>query len=310
MAVIDPVPFVDAHVHFWQLGRLDYAWLTPPFADDGPNGNVSAIAHDYGPTDYLEEAARWNVVGAVHVEAGAAPSQAIAETDWVQAAVAAQSLPTAIVAFAALDAPDIAAQLAAQADRPAVRGVRQIVNWHSDPNRTYTPRDVTTDERWQHGFARLADHDLSFDLQAYPGQFATLAKMIERHPDIPVFLNHAGMGVDGETDWRDGLRALARLPHVAIKLSGLGFAIRPWDASAARDRVRRAIDLFGTDRAMMASDFPTDRLFAAFDDTLAMLRDSVADLSEDERRALFAGNANRLYRLGLDLAPAFDGDVR
>jgi predicted TIM-barrel fold metal-dependent hydrolase len=27
----------------------------------------------------------------------------------------------------------------------------------------------------------------------------------------------------------------------------------------------------------------------------------VADFAEDERRALFGGNANRIYRLGLDL---------
>jgi predicted TIM-barrel fold metal-dependent hydrolase len=310
MAVLDTIPFVDAHAHFWQLDRLDYAWLTPPFDDSGPNGDVSAIAHDYGPADYSEEAARWNVVGAVHVEAGAAPSQAIAETDWVQSVFEAHPLATAIVAFAALDAPDIDAQLAAQAKRQSVRGVRQIVNWHLDPNHTYTPRDVTSDDRWQRGFARLADHSLSFDLQAYPGQFSALARLIERHPDIPVFLNHAGMGVDGEADWLNGLRALARLPHVAIKLSGLGFAVRPWDTQAAGDRVRRAIDLFGTDRAMMASNFPTDRLFASFDETLAMLHDTVADLSGSERSALFAANANRLYRLGLDLAPAPDGDVR
>jgi predicted TIM-barrel fold metal-dependent hydrolase len=302
------LPFVDAHVHWWRLDRLDYAWLTPPFADTGPNGDVSAIARDYLPADYLAEAAGWNVVGAVHVEAGADPAQALAETAWVQDVATAQNLPTAIVAFVALDAPDVSAQLAAQAANPEVRGVRHIVNWHADPQRTYTPRDVTQDDAWQRGFARLADHGLSFDLQAYPGQLAELAPLIERHPDIPVFINHLGMGVDSETEWLDGLRALARLPHVAIKLSGLGLTIRPWHAGAARDRVRRAIDLFGPDRAMMASDFPTDRLFAGFGETLAMLHGAVADFSAGERRAMSAGNANRLYRLDLDLD--LDGDVQ
>ena len=68
-----------------------------------------------------------------------------------------------------------------------------------------------------------------------------------------------------------------------------------------RDRVLETIDLFGTDRAMFASDFPTDRLFGSFDATLEPLADAVADFSEAERRALFAGNANRIYRLGLDV---------
>ena len=58
---------------------------------------------------------------------------------------------------------------------------------------------------------------------------------------------------------------------------------------------------YETDRAMFASDFPTDRLFATFDETMAALADAVADFSGDERRAMLAGNANRIYRLGLDL---------
>ena len=52
---------------------------------------------------------------------------------------------------------------------------------------------------------------------------------------------------------------------------------------------------------MLASDFPTDRLFAPFDATMGVLADAVADFTENERRALFARNANRIYRLGLDV---------
>jgi predicted TIM-barrel fold metal-dependent hydrolase len=52
---------------------------------------------------------------------------------------------------------------------------------------------------------------------------------------------------------------------------------------------------------MMASNFPTDRLFADYGTTMSALADAVADHGEDERRALFAGNANRIYRLGLDI---------
>jgi predicted TIM-barrel fold metal-dependent hydrolase len=52
---------------------------------------------------------------------------------------------------------------------------------------------------------------------------------------------------------------------------------------------------------MLASDFPTDRLFASFDATMGALADAVADFSKDERGALFARNANRIYRLGLSI---------
>jgi predicted TIM-barrel fold metal-dependent hydrolase len=295
------LPFVDAHVHLWDLGRIQYPWLTAPFRDDGPNGSVEAIAVDYGLDDYLGEAAAWNVAGIVHVEAGAHPAWALDESDWLQSIADERGMPNAIIAFAALDDPKVDALLAAHAVRPNVRGVRHIVNWHADPARSYTARDLTLDAGWAHGFGLLGKHGLSFDLQAYPGQFAGLARIIARHPGTEVIVNHAGMGVDGEADWRAGMQALAALPNVSVKISGLGFAFRPWRADAVRDRVRAAIDLFGADRAMFASDFPTDRLFAPFDATLGALAEAVADFTEAERRALFARNANRIYRLGLDV---------
>lgn len=298
---MDRLPFIDAHVHLWELSRLRYPWLTPPFAD-GPAGSVAAIARDYRLDDYLAEAAGWDVRGIVHVDAGADPAQALAETDWLQGLADARGLPSAIVAFADLAAPDVDDLLAAHAAHPAVRGIRHIVNWHPDPRRSYTPRDVTGDAAWARGYAALARHGLSFDLQAYPGQFAGLARLLARHPETPVMVNHAGMMVPGEeAEWRRGMAALAALPHVAVKLSGFGFTRRPFDPAYAREVIRAAIDLFGADRAMLASDFPTDRLFGTFDAHLGAYADAIADLTDAERRAIFAGNANRLYRLGIDL---------
>ena len=299
----DRLPFVDAHVHLWDLSHIRYPWLMPPFAEDGPNGSVEPIAKNYGLDDYLADAGNWDVRGIVHVDAGADPADALKETDWLQAMTDARGMPNAIIAFAALDDPEVEALLAAHAERRSVRGIRHIVNWHANPARTYTPRDVTRDEAWATGFALLGKYGLSFDLQAYPGQFAGLAPLLERHPEVPVIINHAGMmvGEAGRDEWRTGMRALAAIPHVSVKISGIGFAFRPWTIEQMRSYVLETIELFGTDRAMFASDFPTDNLFGGFDQHLDAYNATVADLSEDERRALFAGNATRLYRLGRTL---------
>jgi predicted TIM-barrel fold metal-dependent hydrolase len=297
------LPFIDAHVHLWDLSHIRYPWLMPPFAEGGPNGSVEPIAKDYRLDDYLADARGWDVRGIVHVDAGADPADALKETDWLQALGDARGMPNAIVAFAALDDPKVEMLLAAHGGRRSVRGIRHIVNWHPDPVRTSTPRDVTRDEAWAAGFALLGKYGLSFDLQAYPGQFPALAPLLERHPDVPVMINHAGMmvGESGREEWRAGMRALAAIPHVAVKISGIGFAFRPWTIEQMRSYVLETIELFGTDRAMFASDFPTDKLFGGFDQHLDAYNAIVADFSDDERRALFAGNANRLYRLGLTL---------
>ncbi len=298
-------PLVDAHVHLWDLAHIRYPWLTGPFDADTPNGSVEPIAVDYPLDAYLADAAAWDVRGIVHIDAGADPADAVRETEWLQAMADARGLPSGIVAFAALDAPDVEDQLAAHVEHRGVRGIRHIVNWHPDPARSYSAADVTTTDAWMRGFGLLEKYGLSFDLQAYPAQFAHLARFVARHPDTQVILNHTGMAIPGDENgwetWRRGMAAFAALPNVAVKLSGIGFAWRAWTLDQARGYVLEAIEMFGTDRAMFASNFPTDKLFGSFDRHFDAYAAITADFSADERAALFGGNANRIYRLGLTL---------
>ncbi len=298
------IPFVDAHVHLWDLGHIRYPWLTPPFGD-GPAGKTEAIAVNYGLDDYLADAAKWNVRGIVHVDAGADPADAFKETEWLQAMADRHSMPNAIIAFAALNDPDLERVLARHAAHAHVRGIRHIVGWHRDPVKSYAKRDVTQDEDWQAGFGLLGKYNLSFDCQIYPSQFAGFAALAARHPGIPVILNHLGMPIladaDGERMWREGLAKLAALPNMHIKLSGVGFIHRRWTIENIRPFMLTAIDLFGPERCLVASDFPTDKLFDSFDAHLAAYHKILGGFSEAERRAMFGGNAVRVYRLGISL---------
>lgn len=299
------LPFVDAHVHLWNLaGDIRYPWLTPPFGD-GPAGPTEAIAVNYGLDDYLADARGWDVRGIVHVDAGAAPADALKETAWLQAMAGARGMPNAIIAFAALNDPNLESLLAAHAAHPNVRGIRHIVGWHSDPVRSYAARDVVGDADWQAGFALLRKYGLSFDCQVYPGQFAAMAALAGRHPDIPVILNHLGMPIladtGGEQLWRDGLKLLAAQPQVSIKLSGVGFIHRRWSRDNIRGFILTAIDLFGPERCLVASDFPTDKLFDGFAAHLDAYDAILSGFSDSERRAMFGRNANRVYLLGLEI---------
>lgn len=298
-------PLVDPHVHLWDLQQLHYPWLTGPFDSDNPNGSVEPIAVDYPLDAYLADAGRWDVRGIVHIDAGADPADALKETQWLQAMAEERGMPNGIVAFAALDDPEVETLLAAHVTHKNVRGIRHIINWHPDPARSYSPADVTTTSAWMRGFGLLKKFGLSFDLQAYPGQFTHLAALIAKHPDTQVILNHTGMALPGDADgwgvWRRGMAAFAALPNVAVKISGMGFTWRPWDAEQARPYVLETIALFGTERTMFASNFPTDKLFGSFDRHFDAYDAITADFSADERAALFGGNANRIYRLGPDL---------
>jgi len=293
-------PIVDAHVHLWDLqGPIRYPWLTPPFSDGGVAGNVKAIARSYLLHDYLADAAGFDIAKIVHVDAGADPSLAVAETRWLQALADAKGRPDAIVAYAPLNDPDVETVLEAHAVHANLRGIRQILNWHPDPNLTYTRADLLHDPAFEAGYALLSKYGLRFDCQIYPGQAPAAAALAGRHPDTRLILNHAGMPVDaapeGLAQWRTGLKALAEHPHVAVKISGLAIVRHDWTLERLRPLVLETIDIFGVDRCMFASDFPTDKLFGGFSDFLGAYDQITADFSPDERRRLFAGNAERIY---------------
>lgn len=295
---------VDAHMHLWDLTRISYPWLTPPLPV-GITGDVSPIARNYLLDDYLEDVAahdsRLHVTKVVHVEAGANPADSVAETQWLQSIADARGFPHAIVAHAELEKPGVAALLAQHAAHRNVRGIRQILNWHADRAKTYTPRDLLADESWHEGFALLARHGLSFDLQIYPSQMPAAARLAARHPDIPLILNHTGMPLErntaGVAAWRAGMRALAARPNVAVKISGLAMLDWHWSRDSLQPFVHETLEIFGADRVMIASNFPVDRLFGTLAAFYQAYRALLGGASEDERTRLFAGNAERLYRI-------------
>lgn len=294
---------VDAHIHLWDLAHIPYPWLTPPFSDGGVAGNVSGIARTYLLSDYQTDAANWPVTAAVHVDAGAHPSAALDETVWLQRIARRHpDFPLAIVAYAQLEAPGAETLLAAHCQHPSVRGIRQILNWHPDPNLTYTPVDLLESEAWRRGFSLLERFGLSFDLQIYPAQMASAARLAAAHPRTPIILNHAGMPVGrdavGLALWRKGMALLAEQPNVTVKISGLGIVDHHWTEDSIRPFVLETIATFGVDRCMFASDVPTDKLYAGFDAIMGAFSRITADFSPYARDALFAANAERIYRPG------------
>ena len=293
---------VDAHMHLWDLKRIRYPWLTPPLPA-GITGDVSPIARDYLLDDYLGDAAGGgvHVRKIVHIEAGADPADALAETQWLQSIAAARGYPQAIVAHAELQRSGAAELLERHAAHRNVRGIRQILNWHPDPAKTYTPRDLLADEAWWAGFARLKRHGLSFDLQIYPGQMPAAARLASRHPDTPLILNHTGMPVEkdaaGIDAWRSGMRVLAAQPNVAVKISGLAMLDWHWSDASLRPFVLETLELFGAERTMIASNFPVDRLFGTFGQFCAAYTRILAGASAAERANLYSGTAERIYRI-------------
>jgi predicted TIM-barrel fold metal-dependent hydrolase len=295
-------PIIDPHMHLWDLERHYYAWLQDVPLPNNPGGDMTSIAYrSYGLDDYLADTAGWNIVQTVHVECGLPPKDQLSETDWLQGIADSRGVVAGIVAGACLDDTGVEALLEAHAARPNVRGIRQIGCWHADPAKTYGDRDLLLDPQWRAGYALLAKHGLSFDLQLYPSQMTTAAALAAANPDVPVIVNHAGMPTDrdatGLTAWREGLALLAERPNVSCKISGLAMIDRTWTIDSLRPFILQVIETFGPERCMLASNFPVERVHGSFDAFYQAYDTITAEFGEAERALLFGGTASRIYRL-------------
>jgi predicted TIM-barrel fold metal-dependent hydrolase len=299
---LNALPIVDAHQHFWDLGRNYLPWLCDPTPIPFRYGDYGALRRNYLPADYFGDSARQNVVKTVHVETEWDPADPVGETRWLQEIIEASGFPHAIVAQARLDRDDVEAVLAGHAEYPQVRGIRHKPRAAKTPDRVErrVPGSMG-DPKWRRGYRLLARHGLSFDLQTPWWHLTEAAELARDFPDTRIILNHTGLPSDrseeGLAGWRRAMRVLAREPNVACKISGLGQPGRPWSVKSNRRVVLETIEIFGVERCMFASNFPVDRLIAHFDTIFDGFRTIVASLSAAEQAALFHDNAIRFYRL-------------
>jgi predicted TIM-barrel fold metal-dependent hydrolase len=298
------LPIVDAHMHLWDLGRHYYNWLQDDPLPNNPAGDVSPIARkSYGLDDYRRDTAGWNVVQVVHVECGLPPKDQVSETDWLQSLAETGGWPGAIVAGANLDDPSVEPILEAQAQRSNVRGIRQIINWHRDPAKTYNAADPLDNPEWVKGYGLLAKYGLAFDMQLYPSQMAKAALLAAQHPDTAAIVNHAGMPTDrdeaGLAQWRQGMRALAEQPNVSCKIAGLAMVDRRWTPESLRPFILETIEIFGPERCMFASNYPVEGVHGTFDGFYSAYDAATSAFSDEERRLLFGGSAAQIYGLNL-----------
>ena len=299
---MDQMPIVDPHHHFWDLARNRHPWLQDEPPIPFRYGDYSALKTNFMPADYERVSAGHRIVATVTVEAEWDPQDPIGETRWIDSVARDHGRPQAHVAQAWLDRDDVEEVLAAQAAFAIVRGIRHKPRAAARPDLVVegTPGSMS-DPRWRRGYGLLGEHGLHFELQVPWWHAREALGLLEAFPETVLVLNHAGLPGTREPEvlagWRDGMRLLAQVPNVAVKISGLGLRDRPWSLDDNRQVIRDLIDIFGVDRAMFASNFPVDGLCGSFDTIYRGFKAAVADLDADERRKLFHDNAVRIYRL-------------
>jgi L-fuconolactonase len=101
------------------------------------------------------------------------------------------------------------------------------------------------------------------------------------------------------SDWGRWLLALAELPNVNAKISGLVTEADPltWSIDDLRHPVELAVDAFGPRRLMLGSDWPRCLAAGSYTDVVDSVRYLLAELPAHEQDEILGGTARRVYRL-------------
>ncbi len=321
-ATLEPeLPIIDPHHHLWE--REGGYLLDDLVADTGSGHKLLAtVFAQCGYAYYKDGPEALRPVGETAFVAGVA---AQAEQRGLALKACAGIVGHANLALGDAVLPVLQAHVAAGAGR--FRGVRHINARHESFNGSLLGRPVAGlfyQPAFRRGLAVLQGLGLSFDAWLYHTQILELVDLARAHPQLPIVLNHVGgpIGVGpyrqrraaAWDEWQHSMRELATCPNVHVKLGGMAMALGGWDfhlqptppssqqlAAAWGRTLQACIDLFGAQRCMFESNFPVDKAMCSYAVLWNAFKRVASLRSEAEKSALFAGTANRFYRLGLNL---------
>jgi L-fucono-1,5-lactonase len=257
---------VDAHQHFWDPAVADYPWLTE---------EVAPLRRRFGPEDLEPLLREHGVCGTVLVQARSSSDETRALLEL------AASAPFVLGVVGWVD-------LTSDVELAGLVGVRHQVHDEPDPN--WLLRDDV-----QRGIAAVGEGGIAFDLLVRARELPAAIETVRRRPETRFVLDHVAkppLRTGDLASWADGVAALAELPNVTCKLSGLFTEAVPGTDLAPT--VEQALRWFGPERCMFGSDWPVCLLATDYGSALELVR---AVVPERDREAVLSGTAVRTYGL-------------
>jgi predicted TIM-barrel fold metal-dependent hydrolase len=286
------IPFVDTHIHLHDMKHpsLRWSWLEPD-AIHPALGDIDAIkAQHYWIQDYIAETRFSNVTKAIHVQAALGSADPVEETRWLQAFADEFGFPHGIVAECHLAERDAQSVLERHVEYPNVRGIRELV----------APEKLASAD-WIRGFRLLPRFRLVPCVSTTHEHLPKVTHLAAQVADSPVCIEHCAFPVERSKEyfdvWRRAVRELGKAQNVHVKISGLGMFDRAWTVESFRPWVHECIEAFSPQRVMFGTNWPLDRLSSSYPDLIVAYDTLISGFNMAERQAMFAGNAERVFRI-------------
>lgn len=281
---------IDAHQHYWDPGRFEYAWMSP---------TVQPLVRAFLPSDLRPLLQQTGVHQTVVVQA----ISSFEEARWLLGLADGNDFIAGVVAWADLRSPQLGRQLDELQKHPKFCGVRHQVE--DEPDDDWILRDDVV-----RGLNEVARRDITYDALVRPRHLNRLPRLRERCPDLRIVIDHAakpGIAERVFEPWATDIAAAADLPKMWCKLSGMNTEAKwdRWSPADLRPYVTHVVEHFGPERLMFGSDWPVCILAGSYQQTADALRECVGALSPEDQEKVWGATAATFYRLATT-GPATD----
>jgi predicted TIM-barrel fold metal-dependent hydrolase len=231
----------------------------------------------------------------MHMEVDVAEADIEKETDYVSGiASRPRSLLVGAIAACRPEQDGFPAYLERMHAKALVKGFRRILH--------FMPDDLSTSPLFRENLKRLAGTGLTFDLVVFPRQIGRAIELVDLAPDVQFVLDHCGVpDIKGDAfdDWAKGISEIAKRPNIVGKLSGIVAYTDAdtWSLDTIRPYAEHTINSFGFDRMVWGSDWPVCTLGGGLSTWVGATHALLEGVSRDEKHALLAGNAIKLWNL-------------
>ena len=272
---------LDAHQHFWRYDAAAYPWI---------GRDMGCLRQDFQPDDLRPLLDAAGLDGCIAVQARACAS----ETDQLLNLAKRYPWIRAVVGWVDLCASDLEASLERWAQAPVLRGFRHQLQDES------SPAGFMQKPEFQRGLATLQRRGLVYEVLVKARDLGAVTELCQQHDQHHLVLDHLGkpdVQANDLTTWTRQLAALAALPHVSCKLSGLITEAhwQHWNSAQLTPYLHTALELFGPERLMFGSDWPVCLLASEYADTCSLVDSALHRLSTSQQAAIRGGNACAIY---------------
>lgn len=273
---------VDTHLHFWDLDRFAYFWLTP---------EVGVLYRNYLPAHVKPEMDRAGIRWGVFVQA----NHILEETYWALELADRHPWIAGVIGWVDLADPRVGDTLDALMRFPRFKGVRHLI--HEEPDGRWLLRPAV-----QQGLKALAERGLTYDVVALPRYLPYLPEVVARHPKLHFIIDHMAKPPIASHDldaWQRHLAAVAAFPNVYCKVSGLITEAESHTriADQLKPVIQVGIELFGFDRLMFGSDWPVCLLASSYVEVVSITKEALGDIDEEDQARFWGESAIRCYKL-------------